>query len=92
MNAVKVVVILIVGFLVVFVARIVYLLTPIWAKVQASPWWVYAIIVGILISAYLTFKYTKDEKELEERWIEQEGEIFMEPIRERHQNKQFTNE
>lgn len=57
-----------------------------------NPWWVYAIIVGILISGYLSFKYTKADKVLEERWIEQEGETFMEPIRERYQNKQIKNQ
>ncbi|WNF37564.1 sporulation YhaL family protein [Bacillaceae bacterium IKA-2] len=91
MSAVKIVGTLIVGFFVVFVARVVYLLTPIWAKIQVSPWWIYAIIVGILISGYLSFRYAKDEKELDERWIEQEGETFMEPIRERRQNKKITN-
>lgn len=91
MSVVKVVGTLIVGLSILIFSGIVYLLAPIWAKVQASPWWVYAIIVGVLISGYLSFKYAKDEKELDERWIEQEGEAFMEPIRERQRNKQISN-
>jgi predicted tellurium resistance membrane protein TerC len=92
MNAIKIIGTLIVGLLVVFVTRIIFLLTPVLEKIQASPWWIYAIIFGIFVSGYLSFKYTKDERELEQIWIEKEGEVFMEPIRNRRQNKLTVNE
>ncbi|OIJ11904.1 SigE-dependent sporulation protein [Anaerobacillus arseniciselenatis] len=60
--------------------------------VAASPWWVYIVVGGIIVSGYLSYKYTKEDKQIEDRWIEQEGEVFMEPIRKRRQNKGIVNE
>ncbi|QOY36366.1 sporulation YhaL family protein [Anaerobacillus isosaccharinicus] len=92
MNPVKFVGALIGGFLILFIVRLLLLVTPIAAKVQASPWWIYFIVGGIIVSGYLSFKYTKEDREVEQRWIEQEGETFMEPIRKRRENKQLMNE
>ncbi|OIJ22445.1 hypothetical protein BKP45_00920 [Anaerobacillus alkalidiazotrophicus] len=60
--------------------------------VETSPWWVYLLLAGIIVSGYLSYKYSKEDKEMEQLWIEQEGEIFMEPIRERRKNKQIIND
>ncbi|RXI99881.1 hypothetical protein DS745_13460 [Anaerobacillus alkaliphilus] len=91
MNPVKFVGALIGGLLVLFVIRILLLTTPMAAFVQMSPWWVYLLIGGIFISGYLSFKYEKEDRETEQRWIEQEGEAFMEPIRKRRQDNQTIN-
>ncbi|WP_084031606.1 sporulation YhaL family protein [Anaerobacillus arseniciselenatis] len=92
MNSVKIVGALIVGLFVLFIFRVLYLATPIGAIVAASPWWVYIVVGGIIVSGYLSYKYTKEDKQIEDRWIEQEGEVFMEPIRKRRQNKGIVNE
>ncbi|MCT8139490.1 sporulation YhaL family protein [Anaerobacillus sp. CMMVII] len=92
MNPVKFVVALIGGLLVLFFVRILLLVTPVAALVQASPWWIYFVVGGIILSGYLSFKYSKEDREVEQRWIEQEGELFMEPIRKRRQNKKMVNE
>ncbi len=90
MNPVKFVGALIGGLLVLFVIRILLLTTPIAVFVEISPWWVYLLVGGIFISGYLSFKYEKEDRETERRWIEQEGEAFMEPIRKRRETKQTT--
>lgn len=92
MNSVKLVGALIGALLVLFIVRVLYLATPIGAVVLASPWWVYVLICGIVVSGYLSYKYTKEDKEMEHRWIEQEGEVFMDPIRKRRQEKGIINE
>ena len=87
MNPIKFVGALIVGLFLVFVIRILLLVTPIAVRIEASPWWVYFVLAGIVLSGYLSFKYSKEDKDAEQRWIEQEGELFMDPIRKRRQEK-----
>lgn len=85
MNAVKLVGTLIVALLVLFLFRVIYLTTPILEMIVTSPWWVHLIMIGIIVSGYLSYKFAKEDREIEERWIEQEGENFMEPIRKRRE-------
>lgn len=77
--------------LLLFFARLLLLITPIAAKVQASPWWVYPLIGGILLSGYLSLKYTKQDQKVELDLIQQEGELYMEPIRKRRLEKEMVN-
>jgi hypothetical protein len=41
------------------------------------PIWVFAVLVGIMISAYMAVKTGKEERKLELESIEREGEIYM---------------
>lgn len=41
------------------------------------PIWVYAVLVGIMISAYMAVRTGKEEKKHELDSIEREGEIYM---------------
>ncbi|WP_066316774.1 sporulation YhaL family protein [Bacillus sp. FJAT-29814] len=41
------------------------------------PIWVYAVVVGIIISALMAIKTGREERELEMEDIEREGEIYM---------------
>ena len=41
------------------------------------PIWVYAIVVGIVVSALMAIKTGREERELELQDIEREGEIYM---------------
>lgn len=43
--------------------------------------WVYFVVAGILFSAYMTIKTANEEREVEQKWIETEGDIFMERIK-----------
>jgi Na+/melibiose symporter-like transporter len=91
MNPVKFVGALIGGLLLLFITRLLLLVTPISERLQGNPWWVYFVVAGIIFSGYLSFKYAKEDREVEQRWIEQEGETFMEPIRKRREKKQMMN-
>lgn len=85
MNPVKFVAGLIVGMAVLFLLRVLSLTTPLTAKVLATPWWMLFVVVGIIVSGILSFRYAKEDKEQELMWIEQEGEKIMEPIRKKRQ-------
>jgi hypothetical protein len=41
------------------------------------PIWVFAVLIGIMISAYMAIKTGKEERQLEMESIEREGEIYM---------------
>lgn len=82
---------LIVGLLLLFIVRFLYLVTPVATKLQTTPWWIYIVVGGIVLSGFLSFKYAREDREVEQRWIEQEGEVFMEPIRKRRSDKQMMN-
>ncbi|UTW70725.1 sporulation YhaL family protein [Anaerobacillus sp. HL2] len=70
-----------------YFARVVLLITPIAEKIQVSPWWVYSRMGGILLSGYLSLKYTQEDKKVELDMIQQEGELYMEPIRKRRRER-----
>ncbi len=46
------------------------------------PWWMYLVVFGIGFSALMTVRSAKVEKEIQvdEHFIEKEGEIYMERI------------
>ncbi|ABO65940.1 Conserved hypothetical protein [Geobacillus thermodenitrificans NG80-2] len=53
------------------------------------PWWIYLVVAGIIFSGYMTVKTAAREREIDEAFIEKEGEIYMERIRqERERRKQ----
>jgi hypothetical protein len=45
------------------------------------PWWVYLCIVGIIFSAYMAYKTAKKDKEIEEIFIEREGNVYIERMK-----------
>nr|WP_295971167.1 sporulation YhaL family protein [uncultured Bacillus sp.] len=51
------------------------------------PFWLYLIVMGILISAYMTVKTGKEEKRLEEEIIEREGQVYMERLEKERSGK-----
>ncbi len=58
----------------------------------SSPWWVYLILLGIVISGYLAIKYTYEDYKEEQKWIEQEGTVYMERIEEELNKRKAGNE
>lgn len=42
------------------------------------PLWVYAVVAGIFFSAFMTIKTSRAEKKIDEEFIEQEGQIYIE--------------
>ncbi|MGM0846378.1 MAG: sporulation YhaL family protein [Bacillota bacterium] len=41
------------------------------------PIWMYLIVAGIFVSAYMAMKSAKEDREVENEWIEQEGEVYI---------------
>lgn len=41
------------------------------------PIWVFAVLIGIMISAYMAIRTGKEERQLEMEIIEREGEVYM---------------
>ncbi|QTM98613.1 SigE-dependent sporulation protein [Sediminibacillus dalangtanensis] len=53
------------------------------------PWWVYMFILFIFFSGYMAYRAVRAEKKLEMQFIEREGKIYMDRIKnERGQRKQ----
>lgn len=62
--------------------------TAIGSFLLSSPWWVYFVLIGIVLSGYLTVKYSVEDKRFEQEWIESEGNIY---IRRMEQEKERRN-
>lgn len=59
------------------------------------PIWVYAVVVGIAISALMAIKTGREERKLEMENIEKEGEIYLtrlEQEKERREGERVTAE
>ncbi|MBB3907607.1 sporulation YhaL family protein [Anoxybacillus rupiensis] len=52
------------------------------------PWWIYIVISGIIFSGYMTVRTAAKEREIDEAFIEKEGEIYMQRIREEKMRRQ----
>lgn len=51
------------------------------------PWWVYLCIVGIIFSAYMAYKTAKKDKEIEEIFIEREGNVYIERMKKKKKSE-----
>ena len=54
------------------------------------PWWILLIILFICFSGYMTIRSMRAEKRLEQHYIESEGQIYMERIRQERHRKQHA--
>ncbi len=46
--------------------------------VLGIPWWVFLCIISIFFSGYMAFRAVLAERELEQQFIEREGNIYVE--------------
>ncbi len=54
------------------------------------PFWIWLVVGGIVISAYMTIRTNREEKEMELREAEQEGYIYIKRMEEeKEKRKQF---
>ena len=49
---------------------------------EELPWWVYVVIVGIIVSGYMVLYTSKKEQDIDQEFIEQEGNVYMQRIKE----------
>ncbi|MDQ0232316.1 sporulation YhaL family protein [Metabacillus malikii] len=52
------------------------------------PWWIYVCIIGILISGYMAFRTAREDKMVDQEFIEKEGQVFLERIEKERQMRQ----
>ncbi len=52
------------------------------------PWWIYLVVAGIIFSGYMTVRTAAKEREIDEAFVEKEGEIYMERIRKERERRQ----
>ncbi|SDJ88934.1 sporulation YhaL family protein [Sediminibacillus albus] len=52
------------------------------------PWWVFMFIIFIFFSGYMSFRAVRAEKRLEMQFIEREGKIFMDRIKDERSQKE----
>lgn len=53
----------------------------------SGPLWTYLVIIGIIGSGYMAVKYTLEDRKIDEEWIEQEGQVYMERLEEAKKKK-----
>jgi Sporulation protein YhaL len=51
------------------------------------PFWVYFVVMGIILSAYMVVRTGKEEKIIEEEIIEREGDIYMKRLEQEREGK-----
>ncbi|NEU31502.1 hypothetical protein GN156_12080 [bacterium LRH843] len=61
--------------------------TPIGSLLSGSPWWVYVVLAGIVLSGMLAIRYTLEDRRIEKEWIETEGNIYMKRIQDEKERK-----
>jgi hypothetical protein len=54
------------------------------------PIWVYAVVVGIVISALMALKTGREERQMEMENIEQEGEIYMKRLEQAKEKREHV--
>ncbi len=59
---------------------------------MVMPWWIYLCIIGILISGYMAFKTSRQDKMIDEDFIEKEGQVYLDRIEQERQKKKELNE
>lgn len=48
---------------------------------ELLPWWVYAVIVGIVISGFMVIFTEKQEQDIENEYIEEEGNEYIQRMK-----------
>jgi hypothetical protein len=57
------------------------------------PWWGYTLLFAILFSGYMVLRTTIEERRMDEQWIEQQGDVYiqrMQKEKESRSNKDTT--
>jgi len=55
--------------------------------VETLQWWVYLVIVGIVLSGYMVLYTSKKEQEMDNEFIEKEGEVYMKRLAEEREKR-----
>ena len=61
-------------------------------KKMTLPIWLYFVIVGIFVSAFMAIKTAREDREFEKEWIEKEGEVYIERMEEEKERRKQIRE
>lgn len=56
-------------------------------KMEAVPWWIYLVVLGIVFSGYMAVKTAKKEQEIDNGFIEQEGEVYLKRMKQEKEQR-----
>lgn len=51
------------------------------------PFWIYFVVMGIFLSAYMVVRTGKEEKLMEDEIIEREGDVYMKRLEQEREGK-----
>ncbi|MED0971608.1 sporulation YhaL family protein [Bacillus paramycoides] len=54
---------------------------------ETLPWWIYFVIIGIVLSGYMVLYTSKKEQEMDNEFIEKEGEVYMKRLEEEREKR-----
>jgi len=52
------------------------------------PIWMYAVVIGIFISGFMVIFTSRQEKEIDQEFIEKEGEIYLQRMKEERERRE----
>lgn len=55
--------------------------------IASIPWWVFMMILFIFFSGFMAFRAMRAEKKLEQQFIEREGNVYIERMREEQRKR-----
>lgn len=55
------------------------------------PWWIYLVLIFIVFSGYMAYRAMRAEQKLEQHFIEREGQVYMERIRQERNRRQHAS-
>lgn len=73
--------------LVLFSLQVTGYLTPLISRLAGSPWWIYLVIAGVIFSGFQFFSISKEEEEIDQKFIEAEGRVYIDRIEEERLKK-----
>lgn len=60
--------------------------------ISSIPWWVLLVLAFICFSGYMSFRAARAEKKLEHYFIEREGEVYMERMKQEQSQRAHSSE
>ncbi|MEI4801660.1 sporulation YhaL family protein [Bacillus sp. NPDC077411] len=59
---------------------------------ETLPWWIYLVIIGIVVSGYMVLYTSKKEQEIDNEFIEKEGEVYMKRLAEERERRHLDKD
>ncbi len=54
------------------------------------PIWLYVVVAGIFVSAFMAIKTAREDREFEQEWIEKEGKVYIERMEEEKERRKHV--